>query len=98
MADDRPLSGNLINTPIDSSIRDSDNFTHVPAYPEMAENYVSFRNAEYQSARAEENVSVYVRIRPPFQSEIDDKVFDPQPNGQSNTDQWQCTFTNEQDP
>lgn len=43
---------------------------------------------------------MFVRVRPPFQHEIDDKVFDPRvgPHGEHSDSQWQCTFTDLRDP
>ena len=80
------------------SIRDSDNFTHVPNYIETAEKYVSFRNnTSSQQKVEEENVKCFVRVRPPFKQEVDDIVFDPGLNGEQMSDQWQCTFTDQYD-
>jgi len=42
-----------------------------------------------------ENVQVFIRIRPPFQSEIDDYIFNP---GSEDDQQWKCTFYDGQSP
>lgn len=50
-------------------------------------------------------MQVFVRVRPPFQDEIDDTVFDPTlaspgkiVHGHQNSTQWQCTFTDSSRP
>ena len=80
------------------SIHDSDNYAH---RLDTEEQYASFANQKGRAAEPqEENVQVFLRIRPPFQHEVEDTVFDPtvgQP-GSTVDAQWSCTFTTQHDP
>ena len=41
-------------------------------------------------------MQVFIRLRPPFQNEINDPIFDPMNMGHQN--QWQCAYLDPQDP
>lgn len=93
-ATSRQLSGTGI--PHDMSLRESENFPFnnnlIDQSQTHTDNYMSFRNihgaSSSRSEIVEENVNVFVRIRPPFESEVKDLVFDPSPYGHQVTNQW----------
>lgn len=83
-------------------MRESEGYPFHHNLVDQSDNYMSFRNihggnSSSRSEIIEENVSVFVRIRPPFDSEMKDLVLDPSPHGHKMTDQWQCTFTDNKD-
>ena len=53
-----------------------------PYFGNDFEGDISIRDSEsiaYQTKQ--ENVQVFIRVRPPFQQEVDDPIFDPSPQG-----------------